>query len=101
MFIRHDLQIAGDTVTSQKKIPEITRATRKLGNRIFIKVYSDVLQCTSMNFSVLQCTSVDYKCISVDYKCTSVDSDVHRSITVDDGRKQLLSTASDGKPEKL
>lgn len=54
-----------------------------------------------MYFSELQCTSVDYKCISVDYKCTSVDSNVHRSITVDDGRKQLLSTASDGKPEKL
>ena len=54
-----------------------------------------------MYFSELQCTSVDYKCISVDYKCTSVDSNVHRSITVDDGRKQLLSTASDGKTEKL
>ena len=53
-----------------------------------------------MYFSELQCTSVDYKCISVDYKCSSVDSNVHRSITVDNGRKQLLSTASDGKPDK-
>ena len=53
-----------------------------------------------MYFSELQCTSVDYKCISVDYKCSSVDSNVHRSITVDNGRKLLLSTASDGKPEK-
>ena len=53
-----------------------------------------------MYFSELQCTSVDYKCISVDYKCSSVDSNVHRSITVDNGRKQLLSTASDGEPDK-
>ena len=44
MFIRHDLQIAADTVTSQKKIPGITRATRNLGNRIIIRVYSDVLR---------------------------------------------------------
>lgn len=47
-----------------------------------------------MYFSELQCTSVDYI-------CTSVDSNVHRSITVDNGRKRLLSTANDGEPDKL
>ena len=60
-------------------------------------MYFSVLQCTSVDY---KCISVDYKCSSVDYKCSSVDCNVHRSITVDNGRKQLLSTASDGKPDK-
>ena len=39
-----------------------------------------------MYFSELQCTSVDYKCTSVDYSVLPMDSNVHRIITVDNGR---------------
>ena len=39
-----------------------------------------------MYFSELQCTSVDYKCTSVDYSVLPMDSNVHRGITVGNGR---------------